>query len=68
MFKKKLIRADDEEDDDYEYIGDENAKNPNKTSASIKNDSLSSGISTNDSPSSSLSTNDKKVKYRNFMI
>jgi len=53
LFKKKLICAEDEEDDDYEYIGDENSKNRNTTSASIKNDS----------PSSGLSTNDKKVRY-----
>jgi len=61
LFKKKLIHADDEEDDDYEYIGDENGKNPNVSSASIKNSSPSSGLSTNDCPSG-LSTNDKKVR------
>jgi len=56
LFKKKIC-VGDEEDDDYEYIGDENDKNPNETSDSIKNDSPSG-----------LSTNDKKVRYRNFMI
>jgi len=55
LFKKKLISAvDDEEDDDYEYISDENGKNPTINSTSIKNDSSSSG----------LSTKDKKVRYK----
>jgi len=57
LFKKKLICADDDEDDDYEYIGDENGKKPNITSASIKNDS----------PFCGLSTNDKKVRYKNSL-
>jgi len=56
LFKKKLICADDDEDDDYEYIGDENGKKPNITSASIKSDS----------PFSGLSTNDKKVRNRSI--
>lgn len=56
LFKKKIIFADDDEDDDYEYIGDENGKKPKITSASIKSDC----------PFSGLSTNDKKVRYRSI--
>ncbi|KAF0751952.1 breast cancer anti-estrogen resistance protein 1 [Aphis craccivora] len=48
LFKKEIISTNDEEDDDYEYIGDENGKRPSINSASIKNDSSSSEISTKD--------------------
>lgn len=57
LFKKKLSCADDE-DDDYEYIGDDNGKKPKITCASIKSDCLFSG----------LSTNDKKVRYRSIFV
>lgn len=49
LFKKKLTHANDE-DDDYEYIGDDNEKKQSISNASIKNDSPTA-----------LSTNDKKI-------
>lgn len=57
MFKKEIISTNDEEDDDYECIGDENGKRPSINSASIKNDS-----------SSEISTKDKKVRYISIFI
>lgn len=59
LFKKKIICTEDEEDDDYEYIGDDNGrKKPNINSTSIKNDSSSSGIS----------IKDKRVRFKSIYL
>lgn len=59
MFKKKLICTDNDEDDDYEYIGNEKTVKSNissTSSASIKDP-------IKDNSSSGLTSKDKQVKY-----